>query len=55
MGAGCRFAPRCRYAIDRCVQETPELMAVEGTHLAACFRATELPALKSTVTQEAGA
>ena len=55
MGDGCRFAPRCRFAIDRCAQETPELMAVEGTHLAACFRAAELPTLKTTVTQGAGA
>ena len=55
MGAGCRFAPRCRFAVDRCVEETPELTAVEGTHLAACFRAAELPALKSAVTQGAGA
>ena len=37
MGEGCRFAPRCRFAIDRCVHETPELMAVEGTHRAACL------------------
>ena len=55
MADGCRFAPRCRYAIDRCVQETPELMAVKGTHLSACWRAAELPGLKSTVTQKAGA
>ena len=55
MGEGCRFAPRCRFAIDKCVQETPELMAVEGTHLSACWRAAELPALKPTVIQEAGA
>ena len=55
MGEGCRFAPRCRFAIDRCVHETPELMAVEGTHRAACWRAAELPALKTTVTHEAGA
>ncbi|MCL6092100.1 MAG: ABC transporter ATP-binding protein [Actinobacteria bacterium] len=31
----CRFAPRCRYATDRCRQEAP---ALEGdTHLFACF------------------
>ena len=27
---GCRFAPRCRYVRDKCVQEEPELVAVEG-------------------------
>jgi oligopeptide/dipeptide ABC transporter ATP-binding protein len=54
MGEGCRFAPRCRYAIDKCFQETPQLMAAEGTHMSACWRADELPEIKSTVPQEAG-
>src|SRR5499426_925963 len=34
---GCAFAPRCAYAIDRCRAETPELAAVEGEHLSACW------------------
>lgn len=33
--AGCRFAPRCKYAQARCVSETPELS--EGEHRYACF------------------
>ena len=33
---GCRFAPRCKYAQERCISETPEL---EGPveHRYACF------------------
>ena len=33
---GCRFAPRCRYAQDRCSHELPEL-TVDGNHSYACF------------------
>lgn len=37
---GCRFAPRCRFAQDRCRQEEPELRELADTtgitHLAAC-------------------
>ncbi|MDI1266565.1 MAG: ABC transporter ATP-binding protein [bacterium] len=38
---GCAFAPRCSLAIDRCRAEYPPLQAVEGNHLAACWRAAE--------------
>ena len=35
---GCSFAPRCRYAQDRCHVEAPKLLADAGdpTHLVAC-------------------
>jgi peptide/nickel transport system ATP-binding protein len=33
----CRFAPRCRYAKERCRQEEPELVAEGSDHLHACF------------------
>ncbi len=33
--SGCRFAPRCRYAKERCFQESPRL-AGEDDHLFAC-------------------
>ena len=33
---GCRFAPRCDYAFDRCTTELPPLLAVEGQE-AACW------------------
>jgi peptide/nickel transport system ATP-binding protein len=36
--AGCRFAPRCRYAQARCVDESPELAPAEDPgHKFACF------------------
>jgi peptide/nickel transport system ATP-binding protein len=34
---GCRFAPRCRYAQARCVQEAPTLVKVAGERKCACF------------------
>jgi len=38
-GAGCRFEPRCPFAVDRCRAETPVLNAIEKQHEAACWRA----------------
>jgi oligopeptide/dipeptide ABC transporter ATP-binding protein len=35
---GCRFAPRCRYADDRCGQEYPPSFQVGPEHEAACWR-----------------
>jgi peptide/nickel transport system ATP-binding protein len=34
---GCRFAPRCPRAFDRCRREQPPLVTVEEGHGAACF------------------
>jgi oligopeptide/dipeptide ABC transporter ATP-binding protein len=42
--AGCRFHPRCPYAIERCRVEEPVLEAAEAGHTAACHRKHELPA-----------
>ena len=39
MPPGCRFAPRCPFALGRCRSETPPLAAHEPGHLAACWRA----------------
>jgi peptide/nickel transport system ATP-binding protein len=36
---GCRFHPRCPFAIERCRREDPQLMAVGDAHAAACWRA----------------
>jgi oligopeptide transport system ATP-binding protein len=33
----CPFAPRCPYAFDRCWQQLPPLIKVNGQHAAACF------------------
>lgn len=40
---GCRFHPRCPYAIDHCRSEEPTLVEARPGHLSACFRANELP------------
>jgi peptide/nickel transport system ATP-binding protein len=34
---GCRFAPRCRYAADRCRAEEPGLLGETPDHRYACF------------------
>jgi len=34
---GCRFAPRCRYATDRCRAEEPTLLGEVAGHEFACF------------------
>ena len=33
---GCRFAPRCRFATDKCREAQPELTDVGGGHMVAC-------------------
>src|ERR1700761_3946928 len=40
--AGCRFAPRCRYATDECRQQDPELGGADATHSYACFHPRNL-------------
>ncbi|MBI2461863.1 MAG: ABC transporter ATP-binding protein [Candidatus Rokubacteria bacterium] len=39
---GCPYAPRCRYAVDRCAVERPELRPVGPDHLASCHRVDEI-------------
>jgi peptide/nickel transport system ATP-binding protein len=34
---GCRFAPRCRHAFQRCHQEQPRIYLLENNHQASCF------------------
>jgi peptide/nickel transport system ATP-binding protein len=36
---GCRFAPRCPFAVARCTQAAPPLAEVAPGHLSACWRA----------------
>jgi peptide/nickel transport system ATP-binding protein len=38
---GCRFAPRCRLAIDECSRAQPPLREIEPGHKVACIRAGE--------------
>ena len=40
-GEGCRFAPRCPFAVDECWEVTPEPVAYEEGHLVECHRAEE--------------
>ena len=39
---GCAFAPRCSWAIERCVSERPELEVAGPGRLAACHRLEEV-------------
>ncbi|MBC7604950.1 MAG: ABC transporter ATP-binding protein [Ramlibacter sp.] len=39
---GCRFAPRCKYAIPECTVATPALREITMGHKAACIRAEEI-------------
>ena len=43
--AGCSFAPRCAYVVDRCRAEVPPLAELSADHLSACFLARDLPDL----------
>ena len=39
---GCSFAPRCAFATDRCLQETPRLEPPIADHRAACWNQDQL-------------
>ncbi len=40
--SGCRFHPRCKYAIDACCTTRPELIEVGAEHYAACLRSKDI-------------
>jgi oligopeptide/dipeptide ABC transporter ATP-binding protein len=40
--SGCRYAPRCRYAITACTAGIPSLETFDPGHTAACIRVSEL-------------
>jgi oligopeptide/dipeptide ABC transporter ATP-binding protein len=40
--AGCAFAPRCRYVLERCSVEIPPLGEVAPDHVSACWVARDL-------------
>src|SRR6267142_737780 len=43
LGAGCAFAPRCTFRVERCVRETPPLRPLgDGGHVSACWEAANL-------------
>jgi oligopeptide/dipeptide ABC transporter ATP-binding protein len=35
---GCRFHPRCKYAVRRCSEQLPEAIEVDKGHFSACLR-----------------
>ena len=41
---GCAFRERCRWAVDKCATDLPELMDTGGGHLSACWQSAELGA-----------
>lgn len=41
--SGCRFNPRCAYAIARCKDERPRLEEVEPRHFVACYNMPKEP------------
>ncbi|MFO1160907.1 MAG: ABC transporter ATP-binding protein [Reyranellaceae bacterium] len=47
LDGGCAFRPRCRFAVEQCAAARPPLASAGAAgHLAACFRSTELGALR---------
>jgi len=52
--SGCYFHPRCKYAIDVCSVETPDLVEVEPERYVSCHRAAELT-LVGVLTRPGGA
>ena len=53
MPAGCRFAPRCPFALDRCAREPPPLTEPASGHQVACWRAGEAATLRTLATEAA--
>lgn len=39
---GCRFAPRCKYALDICTQSVPVFREIKPTRYVACHRVEEI-------------
>jgi peptide/nickel transport system ATP-binding protein len=51
MPPGCRFAPRCPFAIERCGHEAPPLTEPRPGHKVSCWRDAEAPMLRSRATE----
>ena len=49
---GCSFRARCRWAIDKCALEAPELEMLNEGHSSACWRAGEMEELIKEVVAE---
>jgi oligopeptide/dipeptide ABC transporter ATP-binding protein len=44
---GCKFAPRCRYAMDICRQERPPMFRVDASRSVSCFLYRDAPVLEA--------
>jgi peptide/nickel transport system ATP-binding protein len=53
MPAGCRFAPRCPFVLDRCVRQAPPLTELASGQRVACWRDSEAAILRSRATEAA--
>ena len=49
---GCRFAPRCPFAIEVCKEEEPELAEVGPDHFSACHRAKDIELIREQAKAE---
>ena len=54
LAPGCSFRGRCRWAVDKCSQEIPPLMATGEGHWSACWRIEEMDALVEEYRRERG-
>jgi peptide/nickel transport system ATP-binding protein len=45
--AGCQFAPRCEFAVQRCFDEAQRLVEITSGHQIACWRNEEIPGFES--------
>jgi len=51
--AGCRFAPRCPFVLERCHGDAAPFAHAAADHMAACWRAAEAPALRDRAREPA--
>ena len=42
---GCKFHPRCKFKIDECLTEEPDLQELSTGHLSRCIRAKEIKSI----------
>jgi peptide/nickel transport system ATP-binding protein len=50
---GCRFAPRCPFAIEICSEQEPDLAEVRPDHFSACHRAGDVELIRTQAKEEA--
>jgi len=51
--AGCSFAPRCAYKIEKCVIDEPPLMAAGDKHMSACWVMPTIDTVAASATPSA--